>query len=40
MNLRAETGCFCAYYKTLRRDSVVADLMHGPRGDSGLVPGN
>jgi len=31
--LRAETGCFCAYYKTpTERDcAVVADLMTGPR---------
>jgi len=30
--LRAETGCFCAYYKTPteRECSVVADLMTGP----------
>ncbi len=30
--LRAETGCFCAYYKTpTERDcAVVADLMTGP----------
>jgi len=33
--LRAETGCFCAYYKTpTERDcAVVADLMTGPLPD-------